>query len=215
MNRQLCRIERILLVIQFRTFKMQTPRPLVFCGPSGSGKSTLVKRLMTNFPDRFGFTVSHTTRAPRPGEINGQHYYFTDKETMRKALENGEFIEHAVFSGNTYGTSYKTIEDVTKQGKIVLMDIDMEGVKQVKNTALKPWCVFVQPPSMDELRTRLVERQTESPESLEKRMAKAHEEISFGLEPNNFDKIIVNDNLLRAYEELEKFVIENVLTHDN
>lgn len=82
----------------------QGPRPLVICGPSGSGKSTLLKRLFKEFPETFGFSVSHTTRKPRPGEQNGVHYHFVSVEEMQKAIENGEFMETAVFSGNMYGT---------------------------------------------------------------------------------------------------------------
>lgn len=80
------------------------PRPLILCGPSGSGKSTLLVRLLNDFPNTFGFSVSHTTRKPREGEQSGVHYHFTTKEEMTKAIERGEFIENAVFSGNMYGT---------------------------------------------------------------------------------------------------------------
>lgn len=80
------------------------PRPLVLCGPSGSGKSTLLKRLLKEFPDKFGFSVSHTTRAPRPGETSGVHYHFTNLDDMTNAVKRGEFIETAIFSGNMYGT---------------------------------------------------------------------------------------------------------------
>lgn len=80
------------------------PRPLVLCGPSGTGKSTLIKRLFEEFPHTFGFSVSHTTRSPRPGEVDGKHYYFTSKEKMQSRIDSGEFIESAVFSDNMYGT---------------------------------------------------------------------------------------------------------------
>lgn len=80
------------------------PRPLVLCGPSGSGKSTLIKKMFDEFPDEFGFSISHTTRQPRPGEIDGKHYYFTTKEKMKDQIDKGEFIESAVFSNNMYGT---------------------------------------------------------------------------------------------------------------
>lgn len=90
------------------------PRPLVICGPSGSGKSTLLKRLLKEFPDMFGFSVSHTTRSPRPGEKDGVHYHFTTKEKMLAAIENGEFIESATFSGNTYGTRYVSMWCISK-----------------------------------------------------------------------------------------------------
>ncbi|XP_050316229.1 uncharacterized protein LOC126750537 isoform X2 [Anthonomus grandis grandis] len=195
----------------FSTMPPQLPRPLVFCGPSGTGKSTLIKRLMDDFPDKFGFTVSHTTRSPRPGEIHGKHYYFTDENSMKRAIEKGEFIEHAVFSGNMYGTSIKAVEDIAKEGKVVLMDIDMQGVKQVKKTSLNPWYVFIQPPSINELRNRLVKRKTENEESLQRRLAKAREEVNFGLTSKYFDKIIVNDDLDKAYRELKEFVEDKVL----
>lgn len=90
------------------SFKMlqKGPRPIVFCGPSGSGKSTLIKLLFDEYPDKFGFSVSHTTRQPRPGEEDGKHYYFTTKEKMQKEIEEGKFIESATFSNNMYGTRY-------------------------------------------------------------------------------------------------------------
>ncbi|XP_019754014.2 guanylate kinase isoform X1 [Dendroctonus ponderosae] len=201
---------RTALRTDFSTMHPKLPRPLVFCGPSGSGKSTLVKRLIDDFPEKFGFTVSHTTRSPRPGEKHGQHYYFIDESDMKTAIANGDFIEHAVFSGNIYGTSFRAVEDIAKQGKIVLMDIDMQGVKQIKQTTLNPWCVFIHPPSLPELKERLLKRKTESEESLARRLAKAREEIKFGLTPN-FDKTLVNDDLDKTYKELKKFVEENIL----
>lgn len=95
------------------------PKLIVFCGPSGSGKSTLVAKMMAEFPEKFGFSVSHTTRHPRPGEIDGKHYYFTDFQDMHRAIDDGFFIETADFGGNTYGTSYHAVENVTKKGKVI------------------------------------------------------------------------------------------------
>lgn len=203
--------EILCCIADFSTMHPQIPRPLIFCGPSGSGKSTLVKRLMNDFPNRFGFTVSHTTRSPRPGEKHGEHYYFIDEITMKAAIANSEFIEHAIFSGNMYGTSIKAVEDIAREGKIVIMDIEMQGVKQVKRTTLNPWCVFIQPPSIKVLRKRLIKRKTENQESLEGRLAKAKEEINFGLTSKNVDKIIINDDLDKAYRELKNFVNNKVL----
>lgn len=97
------------------------PRPLVLFGPSGSGKSTLLKKMLEDFPDRFGFSVSHTTRKPRPGEQHGVHYYFTDWETMKKEIEEGKFIEHALYSGNHYGTSKAAVEAVQRGGKVMVV----------------------------------------------------------------------------------------------
>ncbi|KPJ16680.1 Guanylate kinase [Papilio machaon] len=156
------------------------PRPLVLCGPSGSGKSTLLKRLLKEFPDKFGFSVSHTTRAPRPGEKDGIHYHFTNKDDMLAAIEKGEFLETATFSGNMYGTSKKAVEHVRRTGRICVLDIEMEGVKQVKKTDLDPLLVFVMPPSIEELERRLRARNTEQEDALKKRLETAKREIEFG-----------------------------------
>ncbi|XP_068626531.1 guanylate kinase isoform X2 [Battus philenor] len=186
------------------------PRPLVLCGPSGSGKSTLLKRLLKEFPDRFGFTVSHTTRAPRPGEKDGVHYHFTNKDDMTAAIKKGEFIETATFSGNMYGTSKNAVDQVRRTGKVCVLDIEIEGVKQVKQTDLDPLLVFVMPPSIEELERRLRSRNTEQEEALKKRLETAQQEIEFGQQPGNFHIIILNDNLDKAYTELCKFLEQNV-----
>ncbi|CAB3239878.1 unnamed protein product [Arctia plantaginis] len=186
------------------------PRPLVLCGPSGSGKSTLLKRLLKEFPDKFGFSVSHTTRAPRPGEKGGVHYHFTNIDDMTKAVKRGEFIETATFSGNLYGTSKQAVDDVRRTGKICVLDIDIEGVKQVTTTDLNPLLVFVMPPSIEELERRLRARNTEQEDAVQKRLDTAKKEITFGQEPGNFHIIILNDNLNKAYSELREFISKNV-----
>ncbi|XP_072944501.1 guanylate kinase isoform X2 [Epargyreus clarus] len=186
------------------------PRPLVLCGPSGSGKSTLLKRLLKEFPDRFGFSVSHTTRGPRPGEKDGVHYHFTNKDDMTAAVEKGEFLETATFSGNMYGTSKRAVEAVRRSGKICVLDIEIEGVKQVKRTDLDPLLVFVMPPSIEELERRLRARNTEQEDALKKRLDTACREIEFGREPGNFHIIILNDNLDKAYSELREFIAQNL-----
>ncbi|CAG9796678.1 unnamed protein product [Diatraea saccharalis] len=185
------------------------PRPLVLCGPSGSGKSTLLKRLLKEFPDKFGFSVSHTTRNPRPGEKDGIHYHFTTKSDMIAAIEKGEFIESATFSGNMYGTSKKAVDDVRRTGKICVLDIDIEGVKQVKHTDLDPLLVFIMPPSIEELERRLRDRNTESEETLRKRLDTALREMEFGNQPNNFHIVIMNDNVEKAYSDLREFIAQN------
>ncbi|XP_013176938.1 PREDICTED: guanylate kinase [Papilio xuthus] len=186
------------------------PRPLVLCGPSGSGKSTLLKRLLKEFPDKFGFSVSHTTRAPRPGEKDGVHYHFTNKDDMLAAIEKGEFLETATFSGNMYGTSKQAVEHVRRTGRICVLDIEMEGVKQVKKTDLDPLLVFVMPPSIEELERRLRARNTEQEDALKKRLETARREIEFGEQPGNFHIIILNDNLDKAYSDLCEFISKNV-----
>ncbi|XP_063710016.1 guanylate kinase isoform X2 [Culicoides brevitarsis] len=197
---------------QFKKMVKQGPRPLVICGPSGSGKSTLLKRLFKEFPETFGFSVSHTTRKPRPGEENAVHYHFVSVEDMQHAIENGEFIETAVFSGNMYGTSKRAVENVQKQGKVCVLDIEIEGVKQVRNSTLNPLLVFINPPSIEELERRLRGRNTETEESLQKRLNTAKCEIQYGNTPGNFDVIIHNVTLKKAYQELRDFIVKELET---
>ncbi|XP_020290153.1 guanylate kinase [Pseudomyrmex gracilis] len=185
------------------------PRPLVLCGPSGSGKSTFIKRMFEEFPDTFKFSVSHTTRAPRPGEEDGKHYHFTNKEKMQEQIKNGEFIENATYSGNLYGTSKQAVEEVQKLGKICVLDIDVQGVEQIKSTHLKPLYIFIKPPSLAELERRLKERKTETAESLERRLTIAKTELEYGETPGNFDIVIENDNFEKAYEILRNFITAN------
>ncbi|XP_076235481.1 guanylate kinase isoform X2 [Calliopsis andreniformis] len=185
------------------------PRPLVLCGPSGSGKSTFIKKLFEEFPDKFGFSVSHTTRNPRPGEEDGKHYYFTTKEKMQKQIEQGEFLETATFTGNLYGTSKQAVEDVQKAGRVCVLDIDIQGMKQIKQSSLEPLYVFVKPPSMDELEARLRKRNTETEDSLKQRLSIAKTEIEYGEKPGNFDLVIENDNFSKAYEKLRDFILSN------
>ncbi|KAK9731910.1 Guanylate kinase [Popillia japonica] len=190
-------------------------RPLVLCGPSGSGKSTLLRKLMEDFPNSFGFCVSHTTRNPRPGEVNGTHYHFTSRESMLEAIKNNEFIENAEFSGNMYGTSKLAVEHVLSDGKVCVLDIDVQGVKQVRNTDLNPWYIFLKPPSLDELEKRLKARKTETAASLRLRLDVAAKEIEYGIQPGNFDLVLINDDLDHAYKQLKEFVETNMMEKDS
>lgn len=177
-------------------------RPLVLCGPSGSGKSTLLSRLLLEHPDKFGFSVSHTTRKPRQGEVNGKHYYFTDRAAFQRAIDNGEFLETAEYNSNLYGTSRNAVLEVLKHGKVSILDIEIQGVKQVKQTDLNALMIFINPPSMEVLENRLRARNTESHQTLARRLDIAKGEIAYGLTPNNFDHVLLNDDLDRAYKEL-------------
>lgn len=186
-------------------------RPLVLCGPSGSGKSTLLKKILKDFPGKFEFAVSHTTRAPREGEIDGEHYYFVSHEDMKEKIQEGCFLEYAEFSKNTYGTSKMSVEKVAAMNKICILDIETRGVRQIKESCLKPWYVFILPPSIEELKNRLCARMTETPQTLQNRLSVAAEEIEYGKQPGNFDLIVVNDNLEGAYGVLKDFIIKNVI----
>ncbi|CAG7823291.1 unnamed protein product [Allacma fusca] len=192
------------------SLNMVKARPLVFCGPSGVGKSTLVKRLLQEFSDVFGFSISHTTRNPREGEKDGREYHFVSRTTMEEAIKNGEFIESAEFSGNMYGTSKRAVEDVQKKGKICILDIDTQGVKQIKLTKLEPRLVFVKPPSLKDLESRLRLRGTETEESLQRRLAVAQAEMEYGEAPGNFELVLVNDEVDSAYMKLRNFLLPDI-----
>ncbi|XP_029939855.1 guanylate kinase 1b isoform X2 [Salarias fasciatus] len=189
---------------------MSGPRPVVLSGPSGAGKSTLMKRLMKDHEGVFGFSVSHTTRNPRPGEEDGKDYHFSTREAVQKGIDNGEFIESAEFSGNLYGTSKAAIEDVQAKNLICILDVDIQGVKRIKETDLNPIYISIQPPSMEILEKRLRDRQTESEESLQKRLEAARIDMELSKEPGVFDIVIINDDLERAYEELKDILNEEI-----
>lgn len=191
----------------YNNMAKQGPRPLVICGPSGSGKSTLLQRLFKEFPETFGFSVSHTTRKPRPGEENGVHYHFVTVDDMTIAIANGDFIENAEFSGNMYGTSKRAIQAVQHQGKVCVLDIEIEGVKQIRNSDLNPLLVFIRPPSLEELERRLRGRKTETEESLEKRLTTAKREMVYGTTAGNFHIVIENASIKQAYDELRDFIL--------
>ncbi|XP_075146958.1 guanylate kinase isoform X2 [Haematobia irritans] len=188
----------------------QGPRPVVVCGPSGSGKSTLLNRLFKEFPNTFGFSVSHTTRKPRPGEEDGVHYNFVEREYMEAAVANGEFIESATFSGNMYGTSKEAVRKVQNAGKVCILDIEPQGVEQVKKTDLNPILIYNNPPSIAALEERLRKRNTETEETLKKRLDAAATEIAYGLTPGNFHKIIHNVDIDESYEIFRDFIISEL-----
>lgn len=183
---------------------------VVLAGPSGVGKGTLIQRLMEAHPKSFGFSVSHTTREPREGEIDGIHYHFTKRESMERSIEEAQFVEHADVHGNLYGTSRQAVDAVTQQGKVCILDIDVQGVRKVKAANLQPppRFVFILPPEkpthIEALEVRLRKRGTETEEKLQRRLSNAADEIAYAQEGNgaNFDKVIVNDDLDAATKEL-------------
>ncbi|UMM12622.1 hypothetical protein L5515_001306 [Caenorhabditis briggsae] len=186
-------------------------RPIVLSGPSGGGKSTILTRAMKEYPNSFAFSVSHTTRQPRAGEEHGKHYYFTEKEKMQAMMKNGEFLEHATFSGNTYGTSKKTVEEIEKSGKICVLDIELQGVRNIKNSHLDARYILIRAPSIKLLEERLRARGTETEESLKKRLQHAEEDlVEIEKNPTLFDKVIVNDDLERAYKEFVDLLREDL-----
>ncbi|KZT70738.1 guanylate kinase [Daedalea quercina L-15889] len=189
-------------------------RPLVISGPSGVGKSTLLTRLFTEYPDKFGFSVSHTTRAPRPGEEDGKQYYFVTRDKFKQLLNESAFIEHAEFSGNYYGTSFMTVRQVSSTGRRCILDIEAQGVRQIKQTDLNPVYLFISPPSLAALRDRLRGRGTESEASAAKRLATALKEIEYAKEGVH-DYVIVNDDLERAYNLFKRVALGEEIPSDS
>ncbi|KAK7392881.1 hypothetical protein VNO78_21331 [Psophocarpus tetragonolobus] len=181
-------------------------KPVVISGPSGVGKGTLISMLMKEFPSMFGFSVSHTTRAPRGMEKNGVHYHFTEKNVMEKEIKDGKFLEFASVHGNLYGTSVEAVELVSDAGKICILDIDVQGARSVRASSLEAMFIFICPPSMEELEKRLRDRGTETEEQILKRLRNACAEIEQGESSGIFDHILYNDNLEVCYENLKKLL---------
>lgn len=167
---------------------------------------------MNDYPAKFGFSISHTTRHPRPGETNGKDYHFTDRNVMQKSIDAGEFIESAIYNQNLYGTSKKAVQDVLGEGKVCLLDIDMQGVISLKRANMDCYYVFVKTSTIEELERRLRARGTETEDSLSRRLAAARKELLYGEEPGNFDSVIINDDLEKAYSDLKNKIHKDVVS---
>jgi len=180
--------------------------PLIIVGPSGVGKGTLIARLQAALPGRFGFSVSHTTRAPRPGEVDGTSYHFVSLEAMKKEVEETDhFLEFAHVHGNIYGTSKAAVNAVRERGEICILDIDVQGARTMKERCGLPDAkyLFIAPPGIESLETRLRGRGTESEEKIQTRLANARGELTFCEENRSFfDGVLVNEDLGRATKEI-------------
>lgn len=183
---------------------MKPGKLILFCGPSGSGKTTFTKHLLENFP-QLSFSVSATTRARRPNETDGKDYYFMSVEEFKKKISNDEFIEwEEVYTDLYYGTLKSEIRRIWNENKAVAFDVDVEGglkIKKLYNHHLL--AVFIKPLSVDVLRKRLTDRNTESAESLAIRIAKAELELTY---EDKFDHVIVNDTLEHALAQANELV---------
>lgn len=167
----------------------------------------MVKHLLTRHPDRFELSVSCTTRPPRGQEVHGKEYYFISVEEFKKRIENNDFIEYEqVYEGLYYGTLKTEIKRIEAAGRQVLFDVDVKGGLNLKKIlGDKATSIFICPPSIEELRRRLEGRGDTSPEMIEKRLAKAEEELSY---KPQFDRVLINDDLTHAFEQLDA-IIEN------
>ncbi|MBK1988749.1 guanylate kinase [Sphaerospermopsis aphanizomenoides BCCUSP55] len=172
---------------------------IVLTGPSGVGKGTLMKSLLHRHPELY-YSVSVTTRSPRPGEINGKNYYFISRSKFEQLVAQGEFLEWAEFAGNYYGTPRADVLDQIQSGKLVVLEIELEGARQIRNSFPKALSIFILPPSFSELEKRIRGRGQDSEEAIARRLHRAQEEIQAA---DEFDIQIVNDNLEIALNQIE------------
>lgn len=177
---------------------------LIFSAPSGSGKTTIVKHLLKRFPE-LEFSISATSRAPRGEERDGVDYYFMDRAEFMTRVEEGEFLEwEEVYAGTCYGTLRAEIDRIWDRGHVVVFDVDVVGGLNIKKLfGDQALSIFIMPPSVEVLRARLEGRGTDAPEAIERRLAKAEQEIAYA---ERFDRVIINDDLEMAYEEATRVV---------
>ena len=175
---------------------------LVLSGPSGSGKGTVSEALMKNNDDII-FSTSVTTRTPRPGEVNGENYFFATREEFEKMVENDELLEHAFVHTNYYGTPKQFVFDEIEKGEIVLLEIDVQGALQVKKKYKEAVFIFLIPPTMDELKSRLVKRDTETEDEIETSYRNAFRELDF---VGEYDYFVINDVIDNAVKDIETII---------
>lgn len=183
---------------------MQTTsnKMVIFSAPSGSGKTTIVKKILQEARYNLTFSVSACSRPKRPNETNGKDYHFLTIEDFRQKIANNEFVEwEEVYKNQFYGTLKSEIERIWKNGKNVVFDVDVVGGLNIKKQYPEALAIFIKPPSIEELSNRLINRQTETAETLKKRLEKAQTELGYA---NKFDTIIVNDKLDIAIEQTKK-----------
>lgn len=176
---------------------------LVVSGPSGAGKGTICKALL-NKNDKIKLSVSATTRKPRNGEVHGVNYFFIEKEEFTKMVENGEFLEHAQIYDNFYGTPKAAIIECLEKGQDIILEIEMQGARQIKEVYPEGVFIFVLPPSLEELKSRIVGRGTETQEEIEKRFSCAFEEIN---QIVNYDYFIVNEDIEKSVNDVEAIIL--------
>lgn len=185
--------------------QMDKGKIIVLAAPSGCGKSTIINALVEQGDLNLGFAVSATTRPPRQGEEDGVNYYFMSEEAFRDAIAEGEFVEfEEVYPGRLYGTLRSEIDRITGEGHNIILDLDVNGALRVKDLyGAEALTVFIEPPSIDELRRRLESRGTESPENIDERIDRAEYELS---RAGAFDRRIVNDDLMTAIRQTRNLI---------
>jgi guanylate kinase len=182
-----------------------TGKLIVLTGPSGVGKGTLMRSLLQRHPQLY-YSVSATTRSPRPGEINGKNYYFIDRNKFEQLVAQGEFIEWAEFAGNYYGTPREAVLNQIHSGKLVVLEIELEGARQIRASFPNALSIFILPPSFDELERRIRGRGQDSEEAIARRLSIAKAEIEAA---DEFDVQIVNDDFETAIGAIEAALFES------
>lgn len=177
---------------------------IVLTGPSGVGKGTLMQKLLQLHPELY-YSVSATTRSPRPGEINGQNYYFITRSQFEKLVAQGEFLEWAEFAGNYYGTPRAAVLEQIHSGKLVILEIELEGARQIRTSYPNALSIFILPPSFAELEKRIRGRGQDSQEAIARRLNRAQEEIQAA---DEFDIQIINDDFETALNQIEAVLFE-------
>lgn len=187
-----------------------TPFPLILSAPSGGGKTTIARMLQRRRSD-IGYSVSCTTRAPRPNEVHGRDYYFLSREEFERLRAEGEFAESAEVHGNLYGTLRTEVERVLAEGKHVVMDIDVQGARQFAEAFPESVLVFILPPSVEALVERLRARNTESAAALARRLRGARDELRAA---SSYHYVVVNDDLERAVQQVSAVVDAEMVRHE-
>ena len=177
---------------------MPKGKTFIICGPSGVGKGTVVSRLLEADPTLY-FSVSATTRAPRAGEADGVHYHFLTREKFQEWIDAGDFLEHAQFVGNFYGTPRRYVDEAMDQGRDVLLDIEIQGAEQIHQKRPEAVRIYIAPPSWEELERRLTGRGTEDGEKIRSRLARGREEFAAA---RDFDYLVINDTVDHAVAEI-------------
>ena len=177
--------------------------PFVVSAPSGAGKSTLIRKVMGEM-EGLGFSVSHTSRPPRTGEVEGVHYHFVDRPAFQRLIAGGTFAEWAEVHGNLYGTSFQALEAQLAEGSDVILDLDVQGAIQIRSKVPAAVLVFIMPPSWEVLRNRLESRGLDEPSVIEERIRNAAGEMALA---GRYDYLVVNDDLARACRELGSVVL--------
>jgi len=180
---------------------------VVVCGPSGVGKGTIIDTIKEK-NEKIRLSVSATTRSPRQGEIDGKNYFFKTTEEFKKMIQNDELIEWVEYCGNFYGTPKKYVEDCIKAGCDVIFEVEVEGAANIKMKYPENVSIFLLPPTLEELKERIVGRGTEKPEVIERRLERAKKELLF---IDKFDYVIINDNVDEAAVELSSILVSEKL----